>query len=69
MEELRNHKHQLIGMGDPETGFVEQSYKRQTTRTHLPIGGEMVVERNNVITTIKRLNKYRFEVNSEEMEL
>ena len=69
MEELRNHKNQLVGMGDPETGLIEQSYKRQITRMHLPIGGVMTVERNNIETTIKRLNSYKFEVNSIEMEI
>lgn len=64
MDELRNHKKQLVGMGDPQTGLVEQSYKHQLTRTYLPIGGEMTVVRNNVKTTIKRLNKYRFKVDS-----
>lgn len=69
MEEIRNYKRQLVCMADPETGLVEQSYKKQTTRTCIPIGGEMTVERNNVVTTIKRLNTYRFEVDSREMEL
>lgn len=69
MEELRNHRDQLVGMGDPKTGLIEQSYKRQKTRTHLPIGGEMTIERNNIVTTIKRLNSYKFEVNSIEMEM
>ncbi len=67
MEEIRNHKKQLVCMGDLETGLVEQSYKRQTTRTCLPVGGEMTVERNNIVTTIKRLNNYQFEVDSFEM--
>ena len=44
MDELRNHKKQLVGMGDPKTGLIEQNYRHQLTRTYLPIGGETMLE-------------------------
>ncbi len=69
MDELRNHKKQLVGMGDPKTGLIEQNYRHQLTRTYLPIGGEITVERNNVRTTIRRLNEYKFKIDSIELEL
>lgn len=64
MEDIRDCKGHLVCKAEPIDGLIESSYKKQTTRTLLPIGGVFIIERDGVRTTITRKNQKEFYVDS-----
>jgi len=65
MEEIRDIEGRLIGYGDAFRGVVENSYKKQTMSIYLPVGGEVVINRENVMTSIARRSENQFYVYSQ----
>lgn len=66
MKEVYDLEGHLICKYDSRSGMIESSYKRQITKTVLPIGGTIVFERNGIVTeVIRKVNT--FEVKSYQM--
>ncbi|MCT4544868.1 MAG: hypothetical protein N4A63_15145 [Vallitalea sp.] len=61
IKDLQNH---IVCYADAKTGLLESKYKRQITRTHLPIGGNFTIIRDKTETVIKRISTIAFEVHS-----
>jgi hypothetical protein len=64
MEELRDCNHHLVCMGDPISGFVESIYKGHKTSTILSPGEIFTIERQGVVTKIKRTETGDFSIDS-----
>ncbi len=64
MNDIRDSRGHLVCRIEPESGLVESSYKKQITKTHLHIGGSISIERNRIITTVKRTAEEDYEVES-----
>lgn len=64
LEPIKDCMMHIVCYADPETGFLESKYKKQTTKTKLPIGGEFTIIRENTETLIRRISAVRFEVHS-----
>ncbi len=64
MKQYRDMIGRCVCCADAATGIVEREYKKSKTRTRLPIGGEYTVERDNIITTLTRIDTCDFQVNS-----
>ena len=69
MEDIRDCKGRLICKAEPSIGFIESSYKRQSTKTQLPIGGIITIERDRVRTIIKRKSSTKLDVESKEVAM
>lgn len=64
MEILRDCIGRIACKGDAATGLIETLYKGHKTRTKLPIGEKFVIEREGTVTTVTRINKNTFHVES-----
>ncbi|ANX01838.1 hypothetical protein TSYNTROPHJE_01950 [Tepidanaerobacter syntrophicus] len=64
MEDIRDFNGRLVCKADAATGLVEVAYKRCKTSTQIPIGGTLKIERDGVVTIIKRINDAAFHVES-----
>lgn len=64
LEAIKDCKKHIVCYADPETGFLESKYKKQTTNTVVPIGGEVTIIRDDTKTSIKRISAAKFEVHS-----
>ena len=69
MENIRDCKGHLVCKAEPSNGFIESSYKHQTTKTILPIGGYFAIERDGVRTTIMRCDSTELNVESKELTM
>ena len=57
-------KNRLVCRGDPQTGYIETKYQKQTTRTTLPLKTSLIIEREHVWTKITRVSNTQFRVDS-----
>jgi len=64
MTEIRDHHDHLVCTADAETGELRNVYNKQTVVAKLPIGGELLVRRRGVLTSIKRIPPGKFYVRS-----
>lgn len=64
MEILRDCIGRIACKGDAATGLVETLYKGHRTRTKIPIGEKFIIEREDTITTVTRINTMAFQVES-----
>lgn len=64
MEDIRDCNGRLVCKANATTGVVEIVYKRCKTSTQIPIGGTLKIERDGVVTIIKRINDAAFHVES-----
>ncbi len=64
MKEIRDCKGHLVCKAEPTDGFIEAAYRHQVTKTLLPIGGVFTIERDGIITIIKRSSKAELNINS-----
>lgn len=64
MQEIRDCNHRLACMGEARTGVIEFVEKHQRFRAVLPLGGSFTIERKGAITTITRISKTAFRVES-----
>ncbi len=62
MTDIKDYFDHLVCKVDEVTGFVEASYKKQTTSTYLSIGESFVIDRNGVVTVITRDSYKTFKV-------
>lgn len=69
MEDIRDCKGHLVCKAEPSDGFIESSYKRQTTKMRLPIGGNITIERDGVRTVITRRDSTELDVESKELAM
>ena len=65
MEEIRDIEGRLICYCNAQNGIIENSYKKQVISIQVPVGGEVVIQRENVSTLIKRRTKTQFYVFSQ----
>lgn len=64
MEILRDCIGRIACKGDATTGLIETLYKGHKTRTKIPIGEKFIIEREDTVTTITRINTTAFQVES-----
>jgi len=64
VEILRDCIGRIACKGDAATGLVETLYKGHRTRTKIPIGEKFIIEREDTITTVTRINTMAFQVES-----
>lgn len=57
-------KNRLVCKADPDTGYVETKYQKQTMKTTLAEKTSLVIERETVRTEITRINDFEFSVKS-----
>lgn len=69
MEDIRDCRGHLVCKAEPSEGFIESTYKRQTTKTRLPIGGNITIERDGVRTTITRRDSTELNIDSKELAM
>lgn len=69
MEDICDCKGYLVCKAEPSDGFIESSYKRQTTKTQLAIGGNITIERDGVRTIITRRDSTELDVESKELAM
>lgn len=62
MKPIRDYENSIVCYADAFTGCVESKYKKQKTSTCLPVGGEMIFERERTKTIIRRKNTKEFEI-------
>ena len=65
MEEIRDMEGRLVCYGDAFTGKLEIAYKKQQIFMLLPVGGQIVITREGVMTTIVRRTSSQFYVYSQ----
>lgn len=61
---IKNCGDHIVCYADPETGELVSRYKKQTTRTTVPIGGSVMIARDGIVTEIIRVSTSEFKVNS-----
>lgn len=61
IKDLQNH---IVCYADAKTGLLEAKYKKQITKTHLPVGGYITIIRDMTETVIKRISATAIEVHS-----
>ena len=66
MKQYKDCLGRCVCYADAATGIVEHSYKKVKTKTKVPIGGEYTVERDRIITVLRRTNTVDFQVTSYE---
>ena len=64
MQDIRDCKDHLTCRGDAKTGRIEAVYRGCLTRTWLPPGAMLEIERGGVITKITRTKALAFLVDS-----
>ncbi len=64
MEILRDCIGRIACKGDAATGLIETLYKGHRTRTRIPIGEKFIIEREDTVTTVTRINTTAFQVES-----
>lgn len=69
MEDIRDCRGHLVCKAEPSEGFIESTYKRQTTKMRLPVGGNIAIERDGIRTTITRRNSSELDINSKELAM
>lgn len=69
MEDIRDCKGRLVCKIEPSDGSIESAYKRQITKTRLPIGVDFIVERNGIRTVITRFNANEINVVSQDLSM
>lgn len=62
MKQYRDNLGRCVCYADAFTGVVEHEYKKVKTTTTVPIGGEYSVERDGIITILKRVDTIEFHV-------
>ena len=62
MKQYKDSLGRCVCYADAFTGIVEHQYKKVKTKTTVPIGGEYTVERDNIITILKRVDTVDFQV-------
>ena len=69
MEYIRDCKGRLVCKIEPFDDFIESAYKRQITKTRLPIGGDFIVERDGIRTIVTRYNINEIDVESQDLTM
>ena len=64
MKDIRDFNGRLVCKADAATGLIKIAYKQYKTSTQIPIGGTLKIERDGVVTIIKRINDAAFHVES-----
>ena len=64
MKQYKDKIGHCICYADAFTGLVEQKNGRVKSSTILPIGGEFRVERDDVVTILKRVDTIEFQITS-----
>lgn len=64
LEPITDCRQHVVCYADAETGQVESKYKKQITRTILPVGGKFSIVREGTETEIIRISFTAFEVHS-----
>lgn len=64
MEPIRDCKDHIVCYADAATGMLESRYKKQMTRTCVPIGGVFTIVRDETETNIIRMSDREFSVSS-----
>ncbi len=64
MKQYKDRLGRCVCYADAVTGIVEHEYKKVKTKTTVPIGSEYIVERDNIITILKRVDTVDFQVTS-----
>ncbi len=64
LEPIRDCHSHIVCYGDPITGLLVSKYKRQITKTRLPVGGEFTILRDKTETVIKRTSTATFAIDS-----
>ena len=62
LEPIKDCNLHIVCYADPETGFLEAKYKKQITKTVLPVGGEITFIRDQTETIVKRIKAAKFEI-------
>ena len=62
MKQYKDRIGRCVCYADAVTGVVEHEYKKVKTKTTVPIGGEFIVERDGIITILKRINTVKFKI-------
>lgn len=64
MEILRDCIGRIACKGDASTGLIETLYKGHKIRTKIPVGEKFIIEREDTVTTVTRVNTTAFHVES-----
>lgn len=64
MKPIRDLEKRVVCYANAKTGLVEAKYKKQTTKTVVPIGGKMIITRDNTETVLERTSNLNFKVTS-----
>lgn len=64
LEPIKDYQQHIICYADAATGLLESKYKKQTTRTWVPIGGVFSIVRDGTATDITRISITAFKVHS-----
>lgn len=57
-------KGHCVCYADPETGLVEHEYRKVKTKSHIQVGDEYVIEKEGIVTVLKRISTKKIEVKS-----
>lgn len=64
LEPIRDCQNHLVCFADAFTGQIVSKYKKQITKTIIPVGGEFIIIRDETETVIKRINDSELNVSS-----
>lgn len=62
MKQVKDCNNHTICYIDEATGYVEASYKRQTTSTYLSIGEQFKIVRDSAKTVITRISNTKMKI-------
>lgn len=62
MKQVKDCNNHTVCYIDEETGYVEASYKKQTTSTYLSVGKSFQIVRNGAKTTITRVSDTKMKI-------
>lgn len=62
MKPIKDYENKVVCHADELTGRIESKNKKQKTSTCLPIGGEVVFERERTKTVVRRKSEHELEV-------
>lgn len=62
MKQVKDCNNHTVCFIDESTGYVEASYKKQTTSTHLSVGEKFQIERNGATTIIIRVSNTEMKI-------
>ena len=64
LEPVTDYKQRIVCYADATTGLIESKYKKQTTRTVIPVGGTFNIVREDTETEIIRISATAFDIRS-----